>query len=206
MTKAATILAEALRDAGCQRAFGMPGGEVLSILQALQEAGIAFTLAKHENAAGFMAEGVTQVTGRPAILLATLGPGVANAVNVIANAEQDRVPLVVITGCVDPLDQAGYSHQVFDHRRGPGPDHQGQPHPGVDGAVATTVAEKARAPNHRGAPRPGAHRPAHRPGRGRAEPPAARRCARRASSPPAPAPAPGWRPCSRLWPPPSAPS
>ena len=51
----------------------------------------------------------------PGVLLATLGPGVANAVNVVANAEQDRVPLVFITGCVDPAEAAGYTHQVFDH-------------------------------------------------------------------------------------------
>ena len=55
------------------------------------------------------------MTGAPGVLLATLGPGVANAVNVVANAEQDRVPLIFITGCVDPADAAGYTHQVFDH-------------------------------------------------------------------------------------------
>ncbi len=115
MPSVAQIIARRLHDAGCRYAFGIPGGEVLTVMDALAEAGIAFHLAKHENPAGFMAEGTYHMTGAPGILLATLGPGVANAVNVVANAEQDRVPLVFITGCVDPAEAAGYTHQVFDH-------------------------------------------------------------------------------------------
>ena len=95
MPTAARILAERLYKAGCRHAFGIPGGEVLTVLDALSAAGIAFHLAKHENAASFMAEGSYHVTGAPGILLATLGPGVANAVNVVANAAQDRVPLTL---------------------------------------------------------------------------------------------------------------
>ncbi len=94
----------------------MPGGEVLSVMHALVEAGIAFHLVKHENAGGYMAEGVYHMTGAPGILLATLGPGMANAVNVIANAEQERVPLIYLTGCVDPAEALGYTHQVMDQR------------------------------------------------------------------------------------------
>ena len=115
MATAARILAQRLHQAGCRHAFGIPGGEVLTVMNALVEAGLAFHLAKHENAAGFMAEGAHHVTGAPGVLLATLGPGVANAVNVVANAEQDRVPLIFVTGCVDEAEAAGYTHQVFDH-------------------------------------------------------------------------------------------
>ena len=115
MPTAARILAERLYKAGCRHAFGIPGGEVLTVLDALSAAGIAFHLAKHENAASFMAEGSYHVTGAPGILLATLGPGVANAVNVVANAAQDRVPLTFLTGRVDAAEAAGYTHQVFDH-------------------------------------------------------------------------------------------
>lgn len=116
MLRSADVIAQRLYAAGCRHAFGIPGGEVLTILDALVQAGIVFTLAKHENAAGFMAEGVHHATGAPAILLATIGPGVANAVNVIANAYQDRVPLVVLTGCVDDAETVTYTHQIFDHQ------------------------------------------------------------------------------------------
>jgi acetolactate synthase-1/2/3 large subunit len=116
MANAAQVLARGLFDAGCRHAFGMPGGEVLTVMDALVEAGIRFHLVKHENAGGYMAEGTYHMTGAPGVLLATLGPGMANAVNVIANAEQERVPLIYVTGCVDRHEAVGYSHQVFDHR------------------------------------------------------------------------------------------
>ncbi|MCR9174760.1 MAG: thiamine pyrophosphate-binding protein [Alphaproteobacteria bacterium] len=116
-SRVADLLARRLYEAGCRYAFGIPGGEVLTIIDALEKAGITFLLAKHENAAGFMAEGVHHMTGAPGILVATVGPGAANAVNVAANAEQDRVPLIVITGCVDEDEAVTYNHQVFDHQQ-----------------------------------------------------------------------------------------
>ena len=114
--RAADLVAERLFEAGCRYAFGIPGGEVLTIVDALHRAGIRFILAKHENSAGFMAEGVMHVTGSPAILVATVGPGAVNGVNVVANAHQDRVPMIVLTGCIDETEALTYSHQVLDHQ------------------------------------------------------------------------------------------
>ena len=57
MTTGADIIAGKLHAAGCRHAFGIPGGEVLALMQALDEAGLNFVLVKHENAGGFMAEG-----------------------------------------------------------------------------------------------------------------------------------------------------
>lgn len=111
----ADLIAERLAGAGCRFAFGIPGGEVLALCDALDAAGLKVVLVKHENAGGFMGEGVHHITGAPAVLFATLGPGVANAVNVVANAWQDRVPLIFLTGCVDPADAQSYTHQIFDH-------------------------------------------------------------------------------------------
>ena len=123
----ADAIAARLAAQGCRIAFGMPGGEVLAIIEALEKAGIRFVLTKHENAAGFMAEGYwhrqslenTAVLApyiAPGILVATLGPGAANAANVVANAHQDRVPLIVLTGRVDASEAESYTHQVFDHQ------------------------------------------------------------------------------------------
>ncbi len=113
--RAADLLAQRLFEAGCRHAFGMPGGEVLTLVDALESAGIAFHLAKHENSAGFMAEAVHHRDGAPAILVATLGPGAMNGINVVANALQDRVPMIVLTGCVDADEALTYTHQVMDH-------------------------------------------------------------------------------------------
>ncbi|UWR17168.1 thiamine pyrophosphate-binding protein [Sulfitobacter sp. M368] len=114
--RAADALARRLYDAGCRYAFGMPGGEVLTLIDALEQAGIQFILAKHENAAGFMAEGVHHRDHAPAILVGTIGPGTLNGVNTVANALQDQVPLIVLSGCVDADEAARYTHQVVDHQ------------------------------------------------------------------------------------------
>ncbi len=111
---AAQTIAEGLAGAGCRHAFGMPGGEVLALLDALRVAGIEFTLVKHENAGGYMAEGSWHATGAPGVLLTTLGPGLANAVNTIANAYQEQVPLIVLSGCIDHSAAAQFTHQVID--------------------------------------------------------------------------------------------
>jgi acetolactate synthase I/II/III large subunit len=110
------IIGQMLAKAGATHAFGIPGGEVLALMDGLDAAGIRFTLVKHENAGGFFAEGLWHASGALPVLVATLGPGVANAVNVVANAMQDRVPLIFLTGCVDAVEAETYTHQVFDHQ------------------------------------------------------------------------------------------
>ncbi len=111
----ADCIAQALAGAGVSLAFGVPGGEVLTLIEALGAAGIRFVTSRHENAGGFMAEGVFRVDGAPAVLVATLGPGVANAVNVAAHALQDAVPLIILGGAVARAERPAYSHQVIDH-------------------------------------------------------------------------------------------
>ncbi|SFE66340.1 thiamine pyrophosphate-binding protein [Roseivivax sediminis] len=114
--RTADILARRLAAAGCRTAFGMPGGEVLTFVDALGAAGLRFVLVRHENAGGFMAEGVHHRDDAPGVLVATVGPGALNAVNVAENAREDRVPLIVVTGAVDTDTAARYTHQVLDQR------------------------------------------------------------------------------------------
>ncbi|KIN61869.1 putative acetolacetate synthase, catabolic [Sulfitobacter noctilucicola] len=114
--RAADALARRLYDAGCRTAFGMPGGEVLTIIDALEAAGIRFILAKHENAAGFIAEGLHHRDHAPAILVGTIGPGTLNGVNTVANALQDQVPMIVLSGCMDADEVQRYTHQVVDQQ------------------------------------------------------------------------------------------
>eukprot|EP00555_Chaetoceros_dichaeta_P004763 CAMPEP_0198255126 /NCGR_PEP_ID=MMETSP1447-20131203/5335_1 /TAXON_ID=420782 /ORGANISM="Chaetoceros dichaeta, Strain CCMP1751" /LENGTH=549 /DNA_ID=CAMNT_0043941439 /DNA_START=36 /DNA_END=1685 /DNA_ORIENTATION=- len=115
MVNSSEIIGKRLHHAGCRKAYGIPGGEVLVLMDGLRKAGIEFVLTKHENSAGFMAEGGYHQDGAPGILVATLGPGVANAVNVVLNAFQDRVPMIFLTGCVDAVEGMTYTHQVINH-------------------------------------------------------------------------------------------
>ncbi len=120
-SRAADVLARRLALAGSRFAFGMPGGEVLTLVDALEAAGIRFVLSTHENAAAFMAEGTWHRTGAPGIVVATVGPGALNVVNAVENARQDRVPLIVLTGAVDADTAQTYTHQVLDQRAVFGP-------------------------------------------------------------------------------------
>jgi acetolactate synthase I/II/III large subunit len=115
MTRVADVVAGCIATAGVRHAFGMPGGEVITLVDALAAAGIRFVLTRHETAAAIMAAGTTVVTGAPGLLVTTLGPGLANAVNGIADAAQERVPLLVISGVVERGVRARYTHQVLDH-------------------------------------------------------------------------------------------
>lgn len=108
-------IAATLHAHGVRHAFGMPGGEVVTLIDGLEKAGIAFHLTRHETAAASMAAGASITTGTPGLLVTTVGPGLANAVNGIADAAQEHVPLVVISGIVDRATRARYTHQVIDH-------------------------------------------------------------------------------------------
>ena len=75
MPTCADILARTLRDAGITRMFGLPGGEILDFMDAARHAGIEFLLTRHEAAASFMADVTGQISRRPGVCVATLGPG-----------------------------------------------------------------------------------------------------------------------------------
>jgi acetolactate synthase-1/2/3 large subunit len=115
MPTVAEHIARRLREVGARHAFGIPGGEVLHLMDALDRAGIAFHLVKHETAGGFMADAVAQLTGTPGVLIGTLGPGVSNLVNAVAHAYLDRTAMLVLTARTDPGVTPRYTHQIFDH-------------------------------------------------------------------------------------------
>ncbi len=115
MTRVADIAAATLAAAGIRHAFGMPGGEVVTFVDALERAGIRFVLARNETAAAMMAAGASTLGGAPGLLVTTLGPGLANAVNGIADAVQERIPLIVVSGVVERSLRGRYTHQVTDH-------------------------------------------------------------------------------------------
>lgn len=94
----------------------MFGGEVLTLIDVLEEVGIAFMLVKHENSGGFIVEGLHYCDGVFAILVAMVGLGAMNVVNVVANAEQDWVLMILLMGCVDEDEVLTYTYQVLDHQ------------------------------------------------------------------------------------------
>jgi len=115
MTRVADLIARTLWAAGIRHAFGMPGGEVVTFIDALERAGIRFVLARNETAAAMMAAGAHAVTVAPGLLVTTLGPGLANAVNGIADASQEHAALLVVSGIVERPLRGRYTHQILNH-------------------------------------------------------------------------------------------
>ncbi|HOX27859.1 MAG TPA: biosynthetic-type acetolactate synthase large subunit [bacterium] len=95
------VLVECLKSEGVDVMFGIPGGVVLTIFDALYDSGIRVVLTRHEQGAAHAADGFARVTGRVGVCLATSGPGATNLVTGLANAYMDSVPIVAITGQVN---------------------------------------------------------------------------------------------------------
>lgn len=100
MTGAETIV-HLLERQGVRTIAGIPGGANLPLYDALgQSGGIRHILARHEQGAGFIAQGMARVSGRPEVCFATSGPGATNILTAIADARMDSVPVICITGQV----------------------------------------------------------------------------------------------------------
>jgi acetolactate synthase-1/2/3 large subunit len=90
-----------LKRAGIDAVFGIPGGPVIPLFDALHdEPTIRTYLTRHEQGAGHAAQGYAKVTGRAAVCTATSGPGATNLVTPITDAYMDSVPMVALTGQV----------------------------------------------------------------------------------------------------------
>jgi len=94
------ILVDALIREGAEYVFGIPGGAVLPLFDALFESPIKFILTRHEQGAGHAADGYARATGKVGVCLVTSGPGATNLTTAIATAYMDSIPIVAITGQV----------------------------------------------------------------------------------------------------------
>jgi acetolactate synthase-1/2/3 large subunit len=103
----AQIVVRLLERQGVSLVTGYPGGAILPIYDALgQSTVIRHVLARHEQGAGFIAQGMARVTGRAAVCLASSGPSATNLLTAITDAKLDSIALVAITGQV-PRAQIG---------------------------------------------------------------------------------------------------
>jgi len=114
LTIVAQLLAETLYEEGVRTAYGLPGGEVVEILDALRQVGIEFVLVKNESSAIYMADVTARLTGTIGVAITTLGPGATNAYAGVAHAYLDRAPVLVLTAQTDPQLVGTHTHQVLD--------------------------------------------------------------------------------------------
>lgn len=89
-----------LERRGIDIVSGIPGGAILPLYDALQSSQIQHVLARHEQGAAFIAQGMARATGKVAVCLATSGPGATNLITALADARADSIPLLAITAQV----------------------------------------------------------------------------------------------------------
>jgi acetolactate synthase I/II/III large subunit len=103
----ARVMLEALVHRGVRSAFGIPGGLISPLFDAIADvAGLELITTRHESMAGFAAMGHALITGKPAIVLTTSGPGLTNAITGIAAASVEGLPMIAIAGDVPVTAQS----------------------------------------------------------------------------------------------------
>jgi acetolactate synthase-1/2/3 large subunit len=112
---AAGLIVDCLEAEGCRWVFSVPGEETMALLDALSRSeSVRHVTTRHEQGAAFMADVHGRLTGRPAVALATLGPGATNLLTGVADAFLDRAPMVAITGQASSDKLHKEAHQVVD--------------------------------------------------------------------------------------------
>jgi 5-guanidino-2-oxopentanoate decarboxylase len=115
-----TRLMHLLRSHGVDTVFGMPGVHTLEAYRGIEAAGIRHIGVRHEQGAGFMADGYARVSGRPGVCLLISGPGVTNAATPIGQAYSDSQALLVISSVAATGDLGmgrGRLHEIRDQAR-----------------------------------------------------------------------------------------
>jgi acetolactate synthase-1/2/3 large subunit len=107
-------MVKCLENEGVSVVFGIPGEENIRFVQALAASNIRYVLTRHEQAAAFMAEMYGRVTGRAAVVSATLGPGAINMQLGVADATTNSTPMVAISAQVGQDREYKESHQYVD--------------------------------------------------------------------------------------------
>ncbi|APE45324.1 acetolactate synthase isozyme1 large subunit [Sulfitobacter alexandrii] len=106
-----------LKDRGVDVIFGIPGVHNQEMYRGIEEAGITHVLARHEQGAGFMADGYARATGKPGVAYVITGPGLCNIMTPMGQAYSDSVPMLVISSCLDETAaRRGQLHQMKDQR------------------------------------------------------------------------------------------
>ena len=120
-----------LKDRGAEVIFGIPGVHNQEMYRGIEEAGLRHVLARHEQGAGFMADGYARASGKPGVCYVITGPGVCNILTPMGQAFSDSVPMLVIASALDETAaRRGQLHQMLDQR--------------AAAATVCTVAEEAR--------------------------------------------------------------
>ena len=112
-------LVRGLAKRGVKTVFGIPGVHTVELYRGLAASGIRHVTPRHEQSAGFMADGYARVSGQMGVAFVITGPGLTNTLTAMGQARADSVPMLVVSG-VNRLDTLGkglgYLHELPDQR------------------------------------------------------------------------------------------
>ena len=97
MATCGEVLAQLLEAYGIDTAFGIPGTHTIELYRGLPQTSIRQVTPRHEQGAGFMADGYARLSGRPAACITVSGPGALNIATAMGQALLDSVPMLVIS-------------------------------------------------------------------------------------------------------------
>lgn len=112
-TTVAAAAAKAVVDAGIKRVFGLPGGEIVVLMEELRRVGVDFVLMRHEANAGIAAAVYGKLQRQPGVVLATLGPGAANLMLALCSSHLDQEPLLAMSAQIPDDFPSDYTHQLL---------------------------------------------------------------------------------------------
>ena len=144
-------LAHMLAERGFDTAFGIPGVHNQELYRDLSGAGIRHVLARHEQGAGFMADGWARATGQPGLCLLISGPGLLNAATAVGQAWSDSVPMLVVAAALDGA-RGGRLHEMRNQAGGAAAFAYS--HAARDAGEAYAAVDRALAQMACGRPRP----------------------------------------------------
>ncbi|MEP9386865.1 5-guanidino-2-oxopentanoate decarboxylase [Mesorhizobium sp. KR9-304] len=119
MTTLGEALIGLLEAHGVDTVFGIPGVHTVELYRGLAGSRIRHVTPRHEQGAGFMADGYARASGRPGVAFVITGPGLTNTITAMGQARADSVPMLVISGvnATDTLGKGlGHLHELPDQR------------------------------------------------------------------------------------------
>lgn len=119
MTSCAQALVRLLEGYGVETVFGIPGVHTVELYRGLHGSRLKHVSPRHEQGAGFMADGYARASGKPGVCFIITGPGMTNIITAMGQAYADSVPMLVISTC-NRREQLrlghGHLHELPDQR------------------------------------------------------------------------------------------
>lgn len=119
MVTCGQFLVRQLEAWGVDTVFGIPGVHTVELYRGLPDSSIRHITPRHEQGAGFMADGYARASGKPGVCFVITGPGVTNILTAMAQAYADSIPMLVISSVTTRARlgrNGGYLHELTDQR------------------------------------------------------------------------------------------